>query len=96
MFPGGGGSSSLEDRPHGLEAKGICALSEAVLSGARLKCNAPQAKRSFFVLRGDAPGSADEPVEQEQTLGRVVAVERDGRLIELDNKKAKMLQFFGW
>lgn len=82
-----------------------CSLSELLERSARfkslassaalLKRSAPQVKRSFFVLRGDAPGSADEPVEQEQILGKVVAVERAGRSIDLDNQKAKMLQTFG-
>jgi hypothetical protein len=32
-----------------------------------------------FILRGDCSSTADEPVRAEQVLGRVVAVEREGR-----------------
>lgn len=37
----------------------------------------------FFILRGDALRSCDEPVHAEQILGRVVAVERAGRSVNL-------------
>lgn len=84
----GGAAYSLEERE-------LRSLEGNPSSAALLKRSAPQVKRSFFVLRGDAPGSADEPVEQEQILGKVVAVERAGRSIDLDNQKAKMLQTFG-
>jgi len=40
---------------------------------------------SCFILRGDASGAPDEPVEQAQVLGKVVSVERDGRSIDLNN-----------
>ncbi len=46
--------------------------------------------QSSFVLRGDASVSYDCPVEPEQVLGRVVAVERAGRRIDLAGRRAKL------
>jgi hypothetical protein len=37
-----------------------------------------------FVLRGDAAYSCDRPIELAQVLGRVSAIERDGRRVRLD------------
>ncbi len=42
--------------------------------------------QSSFILRGDASNTCDEPVEAEQVLGRVVAVERAGRRIALGRR----------
>ncbi|MBN1812164.1 MAG: hypothetical protein JXA14_10040 [Anaerolineae bacterium] len=42
-----------------------------------------QAGSVCFVLRGDATAHADEPVVAEQLLGRVVAVEHNGRTLHL-------------
>jgi hypothetical protein len=44
-----------------------------------------------FILRGDASSICDEPVEAGQVLGKVVSVERNGRLIDLDTWKSKVL-----
>lgn len=44
-----------------------------------------------FVLRGDASSTCDEPVEGDQVLGKVVSVERNGRLIDLDSWKSMIL-----
>ena len=33
---------------------------------------------TFFILRGDASSTCDEPVEADQALGKVVSVERNG------------------
>jgi signal peptidase I len=41
-----------------------------------------------FVLRGDASSIYDEPVEANQVLGKVVSVERNGRLIDLGGWKS--------
>jgi hypothetical protein len=41
-----------------------------------------------FILRGDASSICDEPVEVDQVLGKVVSVERNGRLIDLDGWKS--------
>lgn len=45
----------------------------------------------FFILRGDALYSIDEPVAAEQILGKVVATERNGRIIRLDSRRAKVM-----
>lgn len=39
-----------------------------------------------FTLRGDACRSSDEPVSAEQVLGRVVAIERGGRVLTLSRR----------
>jgi hypothetical protein len=36
--------------------------------------------RTQFVLRGDAADCYDSPIELQQVLGRVIAVERDGHV----------------
>lgn len=46
---------------------------------------------TFFILRGDASSTCDEPVEADQVLGKVVFVERVGRLIDLDGWKSTIL-----
>ena len=43
-----------------------------------------------FGVRGDASLSCDEPVEAHRILGRVVAVQRNGRSIALDSRGAKL------
>jgi len=43
----------------------------------------------IFVLRGDAACHHDEPVVPAQVLGKVVAVERDGRTIDLASMGGK-------
>jgi signal peptidase I len=45
-----------------------------------------------FILRGDALGSPDEPVEVDQILGKVVSVEREGRSIDLYSRKVKIIR----
>ncbi len=45
---------------------------------------------SCFILRGDASLSCDTPVQPEQVIGKVVAVERGGRRIDLASRKAKL------
>ena len=46
---------------------------------------------TFFILRGDASSTCDEPVEADQALGKVVSVERNGDLIDLDGWKSIIL-----
>jgi hypothetical protein len=41
---------------------------------------------AVFTLRGDAARLCDEPVRSGQVLGRVIAVERDGRTIGMNGK----------
>jgi hypothetical protein len=45
-----------------------------------------------FLTRGDAAKAADAPVNAGQILGRVVAVERHGRVIDVKSRRAKMNQ----
>jgi signal peptidase I len=47
-----------------------------------------------FVLRGDASLTCDAPVEASQIIGRVVAVERDGRMIRLQGYRARVRRIF--
>jgi hypothetical protein len=49
-------------------------------------------KAMVFVLGGDASVSCDDPVESWQILGKVVSVERDGRRLTLDGRKARVLR----
>jgi len=44
-----------------------------------------------FILRGDALSGCDAPVESGQVLGKVVSVERDGRRIYPNSRKAKLI-----
>ena len=45
----------------------------------------------LFLLRGDASVNCDRPVEGGQILGKVVSVERDGRLIDPYSPNAKAM-----
>jgi hypothetical protein len=45
----------------------------------------------IFTLRGDASAICDDPVEEQQILGKVVSVERHGRKIDLYSRKARVL-----
>ena len=45
----------------------------------------------LFFLRGDASVNCDRPVEGRQILGKVVSVERDGRLIDPYSPNAKAM-----
>ena len=42
-----------------------------------------QGPEPAFLARGDAPGSAEEPLHGEQMLGRVQQVERNGRVTDV-------------
>ena len=46
--------------------------------------------RAVFLVRGDACSDCDEPVAEDQILGRVVSVERSGRSIALMGRGAKL------
>ncbi|TMA60958.1 MAG: hypothetical protein E6J80_01350 [Deltaproteobacteria bacterium] len=46
----------------------------------------------LFLLRGDASVSCDAPVQLEQVIGRVVAVQRGGRNVALDSRLANLLR----
>jgi len=43
-----------------------------------------------WVLKGDALGSCDAPVDPRQVLGRVVGVERNGRTLSLDGVHVRL------
>ena len=47
----------------------------------------------IFTLRGDASAIYDDPVEEQQVLGKVVSVERHGRNIDLYSRKVRVLHF---
>jgi signal peptidase I len=47
---------------------------------------------SRFILRGDASGICDEPVEPTQVLGKVLSVERNGRIIDLYRHRARIFR----
>jgi hypothetical protein len=49
-----------------------------------------------FVLRGDAAYSCDRPIELAQVLGRVTAIERDGRRVRLDFPGPTWFRAFGY
>lgn len=46
---------------------------------------------TLFLLRGDASLSSDGAIRSQQILGRVVAVERDGRSIDLTSRRARLV-----
>ena len=45
-----------------------------------------------YLLRGDASVSCDPPVQLEQVIGRVVAVQRGGRNLALDSRLANLVR----
>jgi hypothetical protein len=46
----------------------------------------------IFTLRGDASATSDDPVEEQQILGKVVSVECGGRSIDLYSRKVKIIR----
>lgn len=50
----------------------------------------PNGESARFVLRGDASGACAESVKPEQILGKVVAVDRGGRRIDLYSTRLKI------
>ncbi len=46
--------------------------------------------QSLLILRGDALASCDTPIKPEQVIGKVIAVERAGRRIDLASRRAKL------
>jgi hypothetical protein len=45
--------------------------------------------RCYYILRGDAATSCDDPVQPDQVLGKVVCVQRNGSRIDLCSRKSK-------
>ena len=43
----------------------------------------------YYILRGDAATSCDDPVQPDQVLGKVVCVQRNGSRIDLCSRKSK-------
>jgi signal peptidase I len=43
-----------------------------------------------FIMRGDASDSSDCPVSAPQVLGKVISVRREGRIIDLCSKRARI------
>jgi signal peptidase I len=58
--------------------------------GHRVVKIAKQNGQRVLPARGDADQGSGEPVTAEQILGKVVAVERDGRCINLASRMAKV------
>jgi len=56
----------------------------------RVVRTADQNGERVLLARGDAARGEGEPVAAEQTLDKVIAVERDGRCIDLASRKAKV------
>ena len=61
-------------------------------SSVRVTQSSALGPHCFFILRGDSSDFCDEPVEAERLMGKVVAVERDGRSVALDSRWAKILR----
>ena len=47
--------------------------------------------RRIFITKGDVLNAPDEPVAEESLVGRVVAIERNGRLLRLDTPVLRLL-----
>jgi hypothetical protein len=78
------------------------AIAHRVVSIERKKSN-PKTQSStlnpkhLFLLRGDAAGACDYPVEAQQVLGKVASVERGGHSFDLYSRRAKILRIlYAW
>ena len=60
----------LTDETAPLESQRDLCQQEAGVGGSSEKC--------FFILRGDAARTFDEPVKSDQILGKVISIERNG------------------
>ena len=47
-------------------------------------------EKLFFILRGDASRTFDEPVKSEQVLGKVISIERNGNSINPYSRRHKL------
>lgn len=56
----------------------------AAIAHRVIRVQSASGRSGAFVLRGDAAISCDRPVQFAQLLGRVLAIERDGRRVRLD------------
>jgi signal peptidase I len=66
---------------------------EEIFPSAQSSVSRPQSPdlspQCYYILRGDAATSCDDPVEPDQVLGKVVCVQRNGSRIELCSRKSK-------
>lgn len=62
-----------------LYRRGLGAIAHRVI-----RVQSPRGRSVGLVLRGDAALSSDRPIQLAQVLGRVMAIERDGRRVRLD------------
>jgi signal peptidase I len=53
-----------------------------------IRVQSASGRSGAFVLRGDAALSCDRPIQLAQVLGRVMAIERDGRGVRLDHMRS--------
>jgi len=58
--------------------------------GTALTQSSVLSPQSSFILCGDASLSCDAPIQPEQVIGKVIAVERAGRRIDLASRRAKL------
>ncbi|MBI3912162.1 MAG: hypothetical protein HY320_14680 [Armatimonadetes bacterium] len=65
-----------------------------VIAHRVVKIEARRGQPAIFILRGDACAADDAPVDAAQILGRVVAVERNGRVISLAGPGARLARAF--
>jgi signal peptidase I len=56
----------------------------AAIAHRVIRVQSASGRSGAFVLRGDAALSCDRPIQLAQVLGRVLAIERDGRGVRLD------------
>ena len=63
---------------------------QGVIAHRIVEIENPKGESSRFVLRGDASGACAESVIPEQILGKVVAVDRGGRRIDLYSLRSKI------
>jgi signal peptidase I len=67
----------------------LCRHDNRVLAHRVVAATARGAGR-VFQLRGDAKAACDEPVSADSVVGRVIAIHRNGRLIGLDDRPARL------
>lgn len=67
-------------------------VASAVIAHRVVKVNKSKGDVTSFIMRGDASQSDDAPVAPGQVLGKVVSVEREGRDVELESRRAGALR----
>jgi hypothetical protein len=51
-------------------------------------------EKLFFILRGDASRTFDEPVKSDQILGKVISIERNGNTVNPYSLQHKLTTWF--